>query len=873
MNQTRRRHFRIAVVTLALLMAAAWVLPHFLNAGRYRPLLKAGLERSLHRKVALGDISLHFFPHLGFSVDNVVVDEDPAFGAEPFIRVGRLDCDLQWRSLWGARLHFGTLKLTDPSINLVRNSEGIWNIENLLLESGIKAQASGNAPAGAEPSNLAVDIKGARLNFKIGENKKPFAVVDARAHLDFDYSSDRVVFRMAGDPVRTDIELPTPGLVELDGNWSPARTSGNTLDATLRMQGSLLYDWIPLLTGRNPEIYGVMNSTIHLSGTLRQIKYSGESQLTQLHRWEQLPSASDLPCKFRFWGQFDRDHESLKISGVDLAFADSQVHLEGSIAEISSSPEFDLVVAFERSQLQDLLILGGRVLGKIPAWKLTGRLNGMISIQGPWSGKRYGGSLNARDVRLDTASGSFPVSDAAIRIERSTLRLLPVRVLLAPGVEVVAEGSLRHISPEIDRRRSAVQPAYTLTISSHTVNLSSLARFGRALGLLQASPLQAEGVGAFTLHLAGGAWPWSKPSVTAQASIRSARLVVPGLNGPLNIPRARVQVYDRQVMINPVVAVMGTSVFSGWVAHQRGSKTPWNFSLKADRLSIEQAAQWFTGPGGQSSPSFLDRLAGLSSLFGVRSPATFSLASHVDARGYFSTPLLTYRQLALHGFKANVGIHDRRITLAKVVFEAGSGRGEGAADIDLARNPIQFTGNASIKRASIQSMVPYLPEVLDKAHGHFSAVGTFQASGSAHAEIIRTLRGKATVELEGVSVGGFDPLRTLALHMGMDVTDLSSQPLFIPKATAHLLVRNLQVTLENFPVEVGGTEFLLQGGYGFDGSARLLVRADLGHIRRSWPSAHAGGMSSVPRMADLHFAGSLRNLELVPTAQISQTQP
>jgi hypothetical protein len=872
MNQTRRRFLKYAVVTLALLMAAAWVLPYFLNAGRYRPLLKAGLERSLHRNVTLGHISLHFFPRLGFTIDNVVVDEDPAFGAEPFVGVGRLDCDLQWRSLWTARLYFGTLKLTNPSINLVRNSDGRWNIENLLLESGIKAQASGNAPAGPAPAHLAVEIEGARLNFKIGENKKPFAVVDTRAHLDFDYGSDRVVFRMAGDPVRTDIELPSPGLVELDGNWSPARTSGNTLDATLRMQGALLYDWIPLLTGRNPEVYGVMNSTIHLSGTLRQIKYSGESQLSQLHRWEQLPSSSDLPCNLRFWGQFDRDQENLKISGVDLAFADSQVHLEGSIAEITSNPEFDLVVAFERSQLQDLLRLGGRVLGKMPAWKLTGRLNGMTSIQGPWSGKRYGGFLNAHDVRLETASGSFPVSDVAVRIDHSAVRLLPARVLLAPGVEVVADGFLRHISPETGRRRLPVHPSYVLTISSHAVNLSSLVRFGRALGILRASPLEAEGVGAFTLHIAGGAWPWSTPSVTAQVGISSARLVVPGLREPLNIPRARVQVYDRQVMINPVVAVMGTSVFSGWVARQRGSQVPWDFSLKADKLSIEQASQWVTGTGDQSSPSFLDRLAGLSSLFGGRRP-TFHLASHLDARGHFSTSLLTYRQLALHGFKANVGIHDRRITLANVVFEAGGGRGDGAAVIDLARAPVRFTGNAGIKRASIQSMVPYLPEVLQKAQGHFSASGTFQASGSTHAEIVRTWRGKATVELENIGVGAFDPLRILASHMGMNVVDMDSQSLFIPKATAHLLVQDRRVTLEKLPLEVDGAEFLLQGDYGFDGIASLRVQADLRGLRRSWASAHLGSMGSVPRVADLHFAGSLRGLEMVPTAQISQTQP
>ena len=872
MNNTRRRYLKNAAVVLVALIAAAWVLPFFLNAGRYRPMLKAGLERSLRRNVTLGHMALHLFPHLGFTVDNVVVNEDPAFGVEPFVRVDRIDCDLRWRSLWSSRLDFGTLKLTNPSINIVRNAEGRWNIENLLLQSGIKAQASGNAQAGLEPSNLAVEIEGARLNFKIGENKKPFAVVDTRAHLDFDYGSDRVDFRMAGDPVRTDIEFPTPGLVELDGSWLPARSSGHTLDATLRMQGAMLYDWIPLLSGKNPEVYGVMNSTIHMSGSLRQIKYTGESRLTQLHRWEKLPSSNDLPCDLRFWGQFDRDRENLQISGMDLAFAGSQVHMQGSIADITSQPDFDLVVAFERAQLQDLLRLGGRVLGNQPAWKLAGRLNGMISIQGPWSGKRYGGFLNAQEVRLETASGSFPISDVAIRVNPSSIHVPPVRVLLASGVEVVVEGSLLHMSPEHGARYHLVRPIYEVTVSSHAVNLGSLVHFGRALGVLAPGPLEAQGVGAFTLHLAGGAWPWTRPSVTAQVSVSSARLVVPGLNGPLNIPRARVQVYDNQIIINPVLAVMGTSVLSGWVTHRRGSQAPWDFNLKADKLSIGQAARWFVGTGNQKSPSLLERLSSLISLIGGHRPS-LPLAARLEAEGHFSTPLLSYRELALRDFKANIGIHGRKLSIAKITFEAGSGRGKGSMLVDLTKTPVRFSCNVAVRRASVQAMAPYLPAALNTVRGYFSAAGSFEASGVTHEEIVRTVRGEATVELESVNLGSFDPVRAIGRRLGMDVIGLGPEPLLISRATAQLLVRDLQVRLENFPVDVAGAHFHLLGGYSFDGTARLLVRADLRDIRRPWTPVHPGRVGPAPRTAELRFSGPLHNLEMVPSAQISQTQP
>ncbi|TAM84716.1 MAG: AsmA family protein [Acidobacteria bacterium] len=872
MNQTRRRNLRNAAAALALLIVAAWVAPLFLNAGRYRPLLKAGLEHSLGRKVALGHIALHFFPRLGFTVDDVVVDEDPAFGLEPFVRVGRIDCDLRWRSLWSSHLYLGTLKLSSPSINIVRNSSGRWNIEDLLLRSEIKSPPSGPATPALAPASLAVEIEEARLNFKIGENKKPFAIIGTRAHLDFDYDSDRVNFRMAGEPVRTDLEFPTPGLVELDGSWSPARDAGHSLDATLRMQGTLLYDWIPLLTGKNPEVYGVMNSTIHLGGNLRQIVYTGEAQVSQLHRWEQLPSSSDLPCDLRFRGQFDRDKADLAIKGMDVAFGDSQLHLEGSVANVASRPDLDLVVAFERSQLEDLLRLGVRVLGKRVSWDVNGRLNGMITVQGHWNGKRYGGFLNAHQVRLDTSSGAFPVSDIAIRINQLGVRLSPAKVMLAPGVEVVVEGALRHLSPRQSSRPVAVHPSYQLTLSSSSVNLGKLVHFGRALGILSASPMEAEGIGSFTLRLAGGAWPWSKPSVTAQASIRSARLVVPGLSEPLNVPRARIQVYGKQVIINPILAVMGTSLFSGWVMQQRGSNAPWDFSLKADKLSIEQAGLWFEGIGDRNTSSFLDRISGLATLISGRRPS-FHPVESLDAHGRFSTPLMTYRGLSLRDFQSSVDIRDRKLRLSKVRFDAGGGHGEASALVDLSKSPAWVSGQVGIRAASIQPLAPYLPPALGKARGFYSASGNFAASGLTHAEFAHTLKGNAIVELESVNLGDFNPVGAMVRRLGMELFEGAPQMLFIPGATAHLHIQNRLVTLEEFPVDVAGAEFQISGGYSFDGSARLLVRADLRGIHHPWTPVHPGITGPVSRMADLRFAGTLHNLEMVPSAQISQTQP
>lgn len=870
MSPRKRRYWRNAAFALLLLVVAAWVVPSFFNTARYRPMLKAALERSLHRNVTFGHIGLHFFPDLGFTLNNVVVDEAPAFGAEPFISVSRIDCDIRWRSLWHSHLTFGTLQLHHPSINIVRNSAGEWNIENLLLRSGITKRLPGHASP-TPPSNLAIDIEDARLNFKVGQNKKPFAIVNTDAHLDFDYGSDRVNFRIAGDPVRIDMEYPTPGLVELDGSWNPARALGHTLDATLRTQGAVLYDWVPLLTGQNPELYGVMNSTIHLGGSLRDLKFSGEAHLTQLHRWEQLPSSNHLPCDLHFRGQFNRDDENLSIRSLDLSFGSSVVHLEGAIAKITSKPDLDLVVAFERSRLQDLMRLGMRVMGKRVRWDLSGRLNGMIAVRGPWNGQHYGGFLNAHAVRLDTTSGTFPVSNVSIRITRYGVRMAPARVRLAPGVEIVAEGIMRHISSIQSRPRSTLHPIYDLTLYSHAVNLRRLLDFGRALDIAGTRHLEAQGIGSFTLHLTGGAWPWTTPSVTAEGNVRSARLLFPGLRQPLNIPRARIQVYGKQIIVNPLLAVMGTSVFSGWIMHQRGSREPWNFNLKADRLSIGQASQWFDGIGNQASSSFLARLSDLSSLISGHRPS-FHLAKDMDVRGRFSTPLVTYRALTLHNFQAGVEIHNRKVHFTRIRFDAGGGRGGASLLVDLAKTPAYIAGQASISGALIQDLGRYLPLALAKTHGHYSAVGDFAARGLTRTQVIRTLHGRATMKFEDVDLGTFNPIRILARRSGMDVPGVRLEPLSISSATAHLEIRDRELILQDFPVELSGAKFEMQGRYAFDGSARLRVRADLRGVRQPWVPIQPHSTGPHSRMADLRFTGTLRNLEIVPP-QISQTQP
>jgi hypothetical protein len=868
MNPRRRRQARIGIVAVAVLTVAAWLVPTFLSAERFRRRLEAGLELALGRPVSFSSVSLRLVPRPGFTIENAVVREDPAFGAEPFARVDRIECDLRWRSIWHSRLEFDRLRLERPSLNIVRNPQGVWNVQDLLLKSGLLPAVDQPSPAGEPAGTFDLEAEDARLNFKVGEDKKPFAITELRAKLTFEPARGAVRYRLSGNPVRTDLQFPPPGLLELEGEWKPGTDLGGPLEATLRTRGALLYNWVPLITGRNPEVYGVFDADVRLSGSLRVIKVEGQAQLTQLHRWELLPPAEPMPITIHVRGEFDRPRRRVLVESLDATFADSYVHLTGAVDNISSVPELDLVVALERARLEDLLAVGRRFWGQAGAFALSGRVDGLLSVQGPWTARRYGGFVGAREVRLSTSAGTFPISEVALRIDNRGARLAPVRLALAPRVELVAEGSVERARPNAARQRQASLPAYQLKLSAKLVPLGDLLRFARALGIASARGLDAQGAGTATFLLSGMAWPVTPPTLVGHAELSAARLIVPGLTEPLNVPRARVQVDGDRIVVEPLVAVMGTSIFTGRLEHRGQRGNPWKFHVKANALSVEQGALWFDVLGHRPPLTLLERVPGLNSLAARRAAAS-GLFTALNAVGQFEAPVVSYRSLRLEDFQASVEVSRRVVRVAGASFKTGGGRGRGRAEVDLLNAPARVTGDVTLAGAKLQALAARLPVALRKAHGAISGNARFATRGLTREEMSANLEAHGTVQLRNVSFSDFDPLQALSRQAGWGTLEPARGEVTLHPASVAFVIRDRRVSVAKQPLELEGAKLAFSGSYGFDGSLDLDVRVDKRQLARRWMSTGPEDSSSA-RVADLHVRGSLDKPVVAPDVEISQ---
>jgi len=851
MPSRNRRRVRNYTVALLLLGVAAWVVPSYISAEHYRRRLRSGLEQTLHRPVKFGAVTFRLLPRPGFSIENAEVGEDPDFGSEPFARVDRIDCALRWHSLWHSRLEFAQLHLNHPSFNVVVNSRREWNVEKLLLQSGVTA-ASGTTTAGRPTivaEQLDLDVDDARINFQVGPDKKPFALTDVRARLQVNPAERRVRFQITASPVRSDLTFPTPGPVEASGTWTPGADLRGPLDVRLRTRGALLYDWIPVVTGADPQLYGVMDFDVQLTGSLPDLIVTAETHLTQIHRWKELPPSDPMPCAMLFRGRLLRGGERVQVESLEASFADSHLHVSGSVEHLPSAPQLDMVMSLERSRLEDVMAVVDRLWPHNSSWNLRGRIDAMLTVQGPWKARRYGGFVGARQASLVTPSGSFSLSEIAVRINRRGAVLAPVQVALAPRVALLAQGT---IAP------TKLGPRYEVQFTAKGVPLHNAVLFVRGLGIRALQGIDATGAATASIHLEGSAWPLVRPVLTAHADVRAARLSIPGLTEPLNLPHAHVQINGEQITVDPVVAVLGTSVFTGKLARVGGRGNPWNFDLHANSLTLEQAALWFDALRERQPLPLLERLPGVASFVAQREASAHVLSS-LNAQGRFLTPLLSYRGVILQDFQGTFQIAEGAIRMKAADFRADGGRGEAEGKVDFTTAPPLLSANASLTGVSLQSLTARLPGPVRDVHGIVNATGKFQTHGLGRAELAQNMTGQIALRMRDISFGDFDPLEDLANQAHWGTLEPAGSPATTLPIVLNLEIRDRQFILKTADVDLNGASLECRGNYLWGGALNLNVSADLQHLRRRWIS-HGDDPQPLDRRTEVRLVGPIDHL-------------
>jgi len=171
-----------------------------------------GAERAVGRRVEFrGPVRFSLFSGPGFSVDDVVIHEDPSIGLEPIAYMETMTVRPSLWSLAGGRFAIASLKLDGASINLAKSGPaaewGRWNFAS-LVSSSVMSRA---------PS---LHVRNGRIHFKFGDEKSVFYLTET----DLDISPPGAagggwVLDCSAKPARTDRTAQGLGEFRLRGRW------------------------------------------------------------------------------------------------------------------------------------------------------------------------------------------------------------------------------------------------------------------------------------------------------------------------------------------------------------------------------------------------------------------------------------------------------------------------------------------------------------------------------------------------------------------------------------------------------------------------------------------------------------------------------
>ena len=621
----------VAAVAALVLILFLW------RPGVYklRNRIASSIGSALGRRVALDNVRLRLLPRPAFDLEGLVVYDDPAFSAEPMIRAQEVSAAIRFRSLLRGRLEIATLSATEPSINLVRSNEGRWNLASLLERNAqIPAAPTGKPASERRPAFPYLEASNARVNFKLGQTKKSYALMDADVALWQD-SENSWSARIKAEPVRTDFNLTDTGLLQIIATWQRASSLRLTpVQITVQWRNGQLGQITKLLSGKDRGWRGGVNFTANVSGTPEALRIESETAIEGFHRYD-IVGSENVRLATGCSGQYNAVTSTLADLLCESPVSGGTLRLRGNFALVEQVPTYDLTLEAEKVPLTSVVRLLRQVKKQIPGdLTATGLLNAEFhatrnvpGIERHDSLQQWTGSGSATNVRLssnvgnagnagkdEVAFGTIPlalVSRTIVPADSQRGRPGHPRTQEQQKEQEPAEPHLRIGPVELAMNVSApVNASGWMSTAGYRfflrgdVELKDLFRLEDVLGLPVTHPA-AEGSAKLDVSASGPWQGFAVPATLGTAQLRNVRAEMHGLNMPIEIGSATISLTPDAVLMEKISARTGSTHWSGGITAPRHCAAPsvvpnaapncvFQFDLTADQLSTGDLAEWFT---------------------------------------------------------------------------------------------------------------------------------------------------------------------------------------------------------------------------------------------------------------------------------------
>ncbi len=775
----RLRTYGKWIGALAVLLVLAQLgLPFLLRTSRMRAYLLAHLEKSFGRSVEARSFSMDILPFPRVDVEGVSIGENPSFGHEYFLRADRLTASVRWLGLLRGHFDFGTISLSRPSLILVQNQQGRWNLEGWLPPAPSKSTATTisygpESPADSGNHLQQIEFDDGRINFKTADEKRPFAFTNVRGSVE-QMGPGRWQLRLEAQPWRSGVPLQSTGTLQVRGEVAGTSARLQPAEIQLHWDKVSIADLFRMITGNDYGVRGAFtldgNASVGKPEPGERVppgawKFSLHASAQKIHRWDLTERGDNPGVSLHLKGLWDVAAGEAHADTLTLDLPHS--HFEGR-ARLKTAGMTDWNLRIEESiiQAQDLLAWY-RAFHPDVAEGLDARqlFNASFALRGfPLSWEDVQVSSAAGELRLPGFSNPLRIGPVLGAAHNNFFELLPVQLAL--------ESTRKEAPLKAEKTTPKTAAAVAADLLEFRFRDDFIAGKGslRVTGKLDDANDFFKAVAAFgqTLNrgweITGGtagsvAREWDHGAANGRWSgsltFTKAQLQAAGLNLPLKLEDARIEWKNghRNLTIARAAAFGATwaGSLSDALSLDDSAANNWKFQLHADHLDATDLDLWF---GPRARPNWLERL--LPSLLGKSdaSAKPSELLRRVTAEGDLEADSLSIEKIKLAHARAHLAFHDLHLEVrdAQAEWAGGAARGSVSAVFSV---PPKYEIAAEIDRANL-SELPWSARWADYWSGTASGRIHLTTSGVGRDALLAQLAASGELHLKNLELRGWD---------------------------------------------------------------------------------------------------------------------
>jgi hypothetical protein len=823
------------------------------------------LEADLGRPVEAARFEVDWLGGLRLVARSVRVAEDPRFGFEHFLLAEQVSIRLRWWPLLRGRVEFGELSFERPSLNLVRNPDGQWNLEAWLA---VVTPGGGRAPGGTEarmPRFERIEVEDGRVNFKRGVEKHPFAFVNVEGSITQEAPG---AWRMdlEASPMRGGAPVQDPGVVRLRGRIGSPMARLRPADLQFTWEEVPLSDALRLVRGHDFGVRGTLFLTLEARSPSAEAGagappaewlINASLRLVGLHRWDFPPRERDPNANLQVEARWIPEKSRVELSRIMLEGPGSNVRATGHVSW-AALPDTRLHLVSAGISLNDLLDwLRAFREGVAAGARLEGNAGLDAELSG-WPVKVRRGVLATDGARLRWAPDAPP-----LHLTRSMIRWNEKGIELVPTSLMLSAGPGRESSVP-DARRGQLRLAgsatfgptreFTLAIAGETRAAQEWAAALGALGLAPAGDFQPEGDARAILTWKGSFAPLAA-KLEGSVQLKTLRFQPAYLNQAAVLHDARLDwlaprspaVADRRITFSSAEAF--NTRWSGTLQARAGA--PWSFMLSTDRLDIADLGRWLNRRWRQS---VLERTAARLPFLGAPPEAEAEQAlARLNASGQLSIGQLQVLSLRGSGLRGELSVMGATAEFSGDV--AGFYGGRLRAEVKAEREKtLVYSLKLHADSTNLSALAGLTSALEGRLAGYASGDVTLRISGSNREELLRSLTAQGEItfrDLQLLTVDLPEMLRTARVQAGRSV---------FPAASATF-------SMASGEVEIGLAKLASRGRmFAVSGKVRLPAELDLrvSELQRISPNVFP------PRLREIkafQLAGPLNSPRLTPARE------